>query len=199
MYYVFNTYLLWNSNNGYANAAEFYFVSTSFLTLKLVALEVINGTYRFKSLAWTGWRSHPPLLHFVYGKLLLKFRTENLITNVESEAVRNFRTAWALVLSQAMNTNGYIAVRRVISSYLVMQCVRTVCTWTCGWLFVIEPNQIFTFTVDIRKISPGNTMLFRQFCYACKTFRVKLACLCGRTSSFLVWDLEILWLLLYAF
>jgi len=32
--------------------------------------------------------------------------------------------------------NGYVAVSRVISFHLVMQCVCTVCTWTCGWLFV---------------------------------------------------------------
>jgi len=42
--------------------------------LKLVALEEINGTYSFKSLAWTGWRRQTPLLHFVYGKFCLKFR-----------------------------------------------------------------------------------------------------------------------------
>jgi len=41
------------------------------------------------------------------------------------------------MLSHAMNANGYVAVRGVISFHLVMQCVCTVCTWICGWLFVI--------------------------------------------------------------
>ena len=62
-------------NNGYAYVPQFDVLSTSCLMLKLVALGVINGAYRFKSLVWAGWRNQPPLLHFVYGKLFLKFRT----------------------------------------------------------------------------------------------------------------------------
>lgn len=52
--------------------------------------------------------------------------------------MRNFRTAWALVLSHAMNANGYVALRGVISFHIVMQCLYTVCTCTCGWLSVID-------------------------------------------------------------
>ena len=49
---------------------------------------------------------------------------------------------------------------------------------------MIEPDKIFTFTVDIRKISLGNSILFREFHYSCKTFRVSLAFPCDRTVLF---------------
>jgi hypothetical protein len=98
--------------------------------------------------------------------------------------VRNFRTAWSLVLSHAMNANGHVAVSGVISFHLVMQCVCTLCTWACGWLFVIEWDQICTFTVDIRKISLGNSTLFREFHYTCKTCHVPLVCPCDSPSYF---------------